>query len=189
MPIEQLFSILRNHRNFEASWSQVLNILEEHTGRSLWQSLAQVPFDANILRMHQWLELQLADIAAPTGVYLGLDTLNMDQGQGKNIDIGWTTCDTRLNQSDWIYGQLTHGESVFLDGLYQLHQIYSLAQWQSVYPIADYMLFLGYSGLIVLEAIAQAQSPYSRLYTWGFHDGDMFLLARSHSGQTDIICQ
>jgi hypothetical protein len=62
---------------------------------------------------------------------------------------------------DWLRGQLVVA-----------------GEHQPILDFADYVLFLGYSGLILAEAILDAGPGNLFLATWGFHDDDLFILGR-----------
>lgn len=189
MRIYELLGILRDQPHPETAWAAMLTLLEQDARTDLWSNLPRPRLEADILHFREWLDSCLSAVEAPTGVYLGLDTLNMDNGSGKNVDIGWTACDTTVDHFDWIYGDLNYGSPMMLSGLYELHRIYSLPQWEADLSVADYMLFLGYSGLVARQAILRLRASAPMLFAWGFHDGDMFLLARANKGRTEILCK
>jgi hypothetical protein len=53
-----------------------------------------------------------------------------------------------------------------------------------VSAFADYVLFLGYAGLILRQALATAAPRTPFFAIWGFHDGDLFPLARRPRART-----
>lgn len=117
------------------------------------------------------------------------DTLNMDGGAGTNIEIGCAPCDTATDATDWIYGDLRYGGSLLIRGLCALHATYSLPQWETLFSFSDYLVFLGYSGLVLREALKHFSAPQPLWVAWGFHDGDMFVLGRTHAGSLELVCQ
>ena len=138
----------------------------------------------------QWLLSQLATQPDARGIYLGLDTLNMDDGSGTNVDFGGTAdCDVSQDQVDWVYGKLKHGEMHLIRGLFELHQIYSRPEWEAAFSFADYILFLGYTGIILGQAFIRLSTNRSLLPAWGFHDGDLFALGRKTPERFDFICK
>ncbi len=125
-----------------------------------------------------------------TGIYLGLDTLNMGEGEGTNIEFGGTAaCDVSKDEVDWVYGKLKYGESHLIGGLYELQRIYSEPDWESSFSFTDYILFLGYSGIILGQAFIRLATKRRLLPAWGFHDGDLFVLGRKTPEKFDFICK
>jgi hypothetical protein len=63
-----------------------------------------------------------------------------------------------------------------------MHVEYARPGWQRLFDAADYVLFLGYSGVVLAEAAAHVRWPRRTLVVWGFHDGDLFVLGRGERG-------
>jgi len=107
-----------------------------------------------------WLRAQFRDPKRPKpirGLYLGLDTLNMEGPDGFNIEIGGTSeCDPFAMKYEWAWECKWYGAHHLLRGLQTLQPCYSKAPGE-VASFADYMLVLGYSGLVLAEALAQVR--------------------------------
>lgn len=189
MPTDELLRIIRSQPGFELAWQRILELLDTHQSSALWSALPRPDFASDKTKVRHWLQGSLANLAESSGVYLGLDTLNMDEGAGTNIEIGWLRCDTTRNDTDWIYGDLQRGDSTLIPGLHALHAMYSSPEWKPVFSLADYLVFLGYSGLVLREALSELSAPQDLLVAWGFHDGDMFILGRMLAGNFELICQ
>ena len=97
-----------------------------------------------------------------------------------NVEIGGTShCDPSKLTMDWAFDCEWHGQTHLIEGLRALKHVYDDEQWPSdVREFADYMVVLGYSGLVLGAAIARLEVPHDYLAIWGFHDGDLFYLAR-----------
>ena len=177
MPIDQLLAILRAEPDDIAAWHRTLDLLRRSTPSDLWDALPPMDIQRDTKAAADWLRRALEEPVGPLGVYLGLDTLNMDAGAGHNVEIGWKT---RLNVedggTDWIYSGLAYGPDHLIEGLCELHATYSRPEWEELFSSADYMLFLGYSAVVLRGAIRSTPLPRPLLASWGFHDGDMFLL-------------
>jgi hypothetical protein len=112
-----------------------------------------------------------------TGVYLGLDRLNMDDGCGMNVQIGGSRrpeCLTAELQ-DWLEDDLWDGRDHLIRGLVDMHRVYAREEGP-VFGFADYALFLGYSGFVLAAAIerlspATRSGAKGRLYAWAFTTG------------------
>lgn len=177
MPIYELLDILRAEHDAEAAWRQALDLLRNSTPSDLWDALPAVDIQRDIKAVAAWLQGALNAPSVPVGVYLGLDTLNMNAGSGYNVEIGWkTSLNLEHSGVDWIYSGLEYGAPHLIEGLYELHAIYARPEWAELFSSADYMLFLGYSGIVLSAAIRSTPLPRPLLASWGFHDGDMFLL-------------
>ncbi|MFL6629075.1 MAG: hypothetical protein ACJ8G1_21715 [Vitreoscilla sp.] len=179
MPIDEMFRILRQVADAKAAWASQLKLLQRRFPSDLWSNLVEADIRRDSDAAAAWLEASLERAQAPVGVYLGLDTLNMDGGSGHNLEIGWTS-NANVDGDDigWVYEGLEYGPRHLLDGLVGMHSTYSLPQWEQQFSNADYMIFLGYSALILREALQKAAAPAPALIAWGFRDGDIFLLGR-----------
>lgn len=76
-----------------------------------------------------------------------------------------------------------YGKSHVIRGLVDLHGAYTALDEQ-LFSFADYVLFLGYSGLVLSSAVEQLTPAVragksGRLFAWGFHDGDIFPMTRA----------
>jgi len=125
----------------------------------------------------------------PTGVYLGLDTLNENRGEGKNVEIGMTR-DANPEEliMDWAYRLPERGENHLIEGMYKAHRAYQKSGLE--YPssiLANYLLFFGYGGLVLASAIQRIPVNWDCLFIWGFHDGDLGYLARSSPSGVERI--
>ena len=151
---------------------------------SVWDSVPEIDISADISAVQQWLKKQAVD-SSITGIYLGLDTLNEDEGTGKNIEIGFTR-DAAPQSLDieWIYQLTKYGTDHLIRGIYELHAWYETDA--CVHPdhdddlqlLLDYIFFLEYSGVILATAIQKERLQHHCLFLWGFHDGDLGPLCR-----------
>ncbi len=156
-----------------------------------WDSLPTPDMARDIEAATQWLSGELAHRTDVTGVYLGLDTLNMDEGEGRNVEIGMTPeCDAGKDEMDWVYaGNLRYGEGHLINGLYELQREYSGEPWEEAFSLCDYILFLGYSGIVLSQALMRLPSLSTFLVVWGFHDGDLLALGRKSDSAFTLICK
>ena len=151
---------------------------------AVWDSVPKIDISADISAAQRWLQGETPD-SSITGIYLGLDTLNENEGTGKNIEIGFT-CDADPQSLDieWIYKLTKYGTDHLIRGICELHTWYSPEH--RVYAdhdddlqlLLDYIFFLGYSGVILAAAIQKERLQNHCLFVWGFHDGDLGALCR-----------
>lgn len=149
----------------------------------LWKSLPTPDLTTDVKRAGDWLrkQRQACPIQNITGIYLGLDTLNMGGFGGFNLEIALTPqCDPSSNASAWIYDCPWRGTHHLIKGLRLLAREYSKPAFREAFSFADYALFLGYSGIVLAHALPALTEASPLLAAWGFHDGDMFLLARTN---------
>ena len=107
-----------------------------------------------------------------------------------NVELGWTPrVNIEAQDADWIYDGLEYGPKHLVEGLLALHSVYSRGEWAEVYSPADYLLPLGYAGVVLREALRAAKLQEPLLAAWGFHDGDMFLLGRMSDGGFVTLAQ
>jgi hypothetical protein len=190
--IDETLDIIRTSTIPQDGWQQMLRVFHTTLPSGSWNQLPPVNMAQDIMDAQAWLTERFADTSAPqaTGIYLGLDTLNMDDPDGYNIELGATdACDASTLESDWVWNCPWYGEQHLIKGLRQLKASYDQPQWNDLANEADYIIPLGYSGLIL--ATAFEQMPYSRsvLVVWGFHDGDLFFLGRRTATTFEKICQ
>jgi len=180
MPIDELLTILRKKADPKAAWGQTLDLLRGSIPSNLWDALPSMEIQRDAEAAAAWLRAALKEASGPIGVYLGLDTLNMDAGAGYNVEVGWKAgFNVEDDGTEWIYSGLEYGPRHLIEGLSDLHAIYSRPEWEELFSSADYLLFLAYSGVVLRAAICLAPLPRPLLATWGFHDGDMFVLGMS----------
>lgn len=200
LPVEELLEIVRAGINPEKTWRSILALCNGSAPSSLWDLLPALDINADIERAARWIQVELDNkLSACTGIYLGLDTLNMRAGDGKNVETGGSAlCEPSEDSSDWLSSDLAYGADHILLGLFHLRAKYSEEEWRvgdksvaagSLFGFADYMLFLGYSGVVLGHACKLIKSNRARLFVWGFHDGDMFLLGRSSGNEFTLLCK
>ena len=190
MPIDKLLELLRSDMAPLDAWSRVLALCEATQPCELWRQLPPVDVEGDAERARAWLAESLRGVRGPVGLYLGLDTLNMQDGGGTNLELGWNVaCDTASDDIDWVFERLERGPTTLIRGLADLRAEYSQARWRSAFGMADYILFLAYSGLVLAQALRRLERDDPMLAAWGLHDGDLFALCRSAPGTFQMICR
>jgi len=125
-----------------------------------------------------------------SGIYLGLDTLNMDGSKGTNLQIGGSTsCEMASDSLEWLEEKMTYGERHLISGLHKLRKVYSQPKWEELYEFSDYILFLTYSGIVLEQAFVRLRFPNPLLVVWGFHNGDIFILGRNTGDHFELVCK
>ncbi|HXX92752.1 MAG TPA: hypothetical protein VEN81_03910 [Planctomycetota bacterium] len=181
--LPSILKLVRTGGDPARSLGKLLDHFAEAKPSSAWTKMKDVDVGRDIAEARDWLEAQLARRASTTGVYLGLDTLNMDDGAGHNVEIGGSVkADPESLDTEWAFENSWTGEHHLIRGLFEMHRIYSTIE--DLYSFADYALFLGYSGIVLAAAVERLERKLrsggmGRLYIWGFHDGDLFPLCNS----------
>jgi hypothetical protein len=199
LPVADVLTAVRSNHKPEDAWNETLQICRRSAPAAPWDRLATPDFRRDIVQACAWLREELEQLGPVTGIYLGLDTLNMGDGDGPNIEIAGTTgCDPLTDSQDWVKGDLVYGGVHLIIGLFEMRQEYSQPQWRvrdetiaqgSAFSFADYVLFLAYSGIVLMHAFVRLRITRPTLPVWGFHDGDLFLLGRTVPEGFMTICQ
>jgi hypothetical protein len=189
-PIDVILNAIRKMETPDKAFYKVLSVAEEMCPSKVWGRLGwdSGRDTANALG---WLEAEFRKARTFTGVYLGLDTLNMGEGDGMNVDIGFSTkCDvSNLNDEDWTYSLERHGKEHLIQSLYEMKAVYENERkyGPEARDLADYVVFLAYSGIVLGNALSKLKHENPYLVKWGFHDGDMFWLAQKTDAGLTLV--
>lgn len=187
-----ILASLRKYKLPQQAWRTVLKRCECAAPEAGWLDLPVPNFEQDIDAAREWLRAQLPGMPSVTGVYLGLDTLNMEDGAGRNVEIGGTSdCDPIQDDTTWLGSRLQYGDGHLIGSLVALSQTYAKpgfsGKGKDYSAFAEYSLFLAYSGIVLGQAIQKLSLDRDLLFIWGFHDGDMFLLARQKNNRCRIL--
>jgi hypothetical protein len=182
IPIDEILDTVREPLDPETAFNALRDLCKRTTKLRVWDSVRTPDTEADIATARLWLDQNISE-QQPSGVYLGLDTLNENDGWGKNVGIGFTAeANPRLLRMDWAYCCEGRGEDHLIRGLYEVHKAcdaFGLEYRDS--NLAEYVLYLGYSGIVFASALEKLAPRWGCLFVWGFHDGDLGFLARSSS--------
>jgi hypothetical protein len=191
--IDRVTDIVKTTEDSAAGWTRLLHVCKAERPSELWDALPSPDVKSDVHAATAWLTSQLHHREAPKpfrGVYLGLDTLNMDDGAGHNLELGATaSCDPFGSNHEWVWSCEWYGDRHLIRGLLILKEEYERERWTEEYDFADYALFLGYSGLVLGGALAAIAVREPLLATWGFHDGDLFVLGRRTLDGFERVCE
>ena len=190
--IDNVTNLVKNAPDAATGWPRLLQLCRDTTPSPLWSDLPALEPERDVRAASRWLGEQLRDPSAPKparGLYLGLDTLNMDGPDGFNVEIAATAhCDPFKLETEWVYHCEWYGDWHLIESLRDLKEVYEAPQYEPVAEFADYALFLGYSGLVFADAIEKLEVDAPLLVAWGFHDGDLFFLGRREREKFERIC-
>lgn len=197
----ELERTLRGQRDLGNGYAALLGLLSRQEGvsRGLMDVVRELDFESDVEGLAEQLG-RMFELWVPeetTGIYLGVDGLNMPDGKG--IEVGCSTghragsddvqfifeCETYLEELDlptlrqffeWRYGEgreEVRGEA----GLF-----------------ADYVVGLGATALTFVMALGRVPLEVllgpeveERLVVLGFHDGDMLRLVRIRRGGIRVV--
>ncbi len=194
-PWRELFDVIRSSRTSSEGWPRLLDLCRKHAPDPLWDQLGNIRPDDDVAAALLWLQHQFVNskVQPPRGIYLGLDTLNQKHdpvklakhglrveqtAPAKNVEIAISAvADPEKLSDEWAYAREGnwYGKDHLIASLVPMKDLY---EETGVSSFADHVLFLGYSGLILAEALERATLSLPFLAIWGFHDGDLFYLCR-----------
>lgn len=90
-PIDEILETVRTAPDAIQGWDRLRALCSEKYPSQLWSKFDAIDPAGDVESAREWLSGQLSvasEHLAIRGIYLGLDTLNMDDGQGTNIEIG-----------------------------------------------------------------------------------------------------
>lgn len=177
---DYIFAIIRNGGDLRAAFDSLREIAKARLPSVPWEKIRTPDVEADVCLAAAWLKENLTEFQ-PNGVYLGLDTLNENDGDGKNVEIGMTrAANTNVLEMDWAYRLEKYGEDHLIQGMYETHESYRRFDFEfDGAVLVDYLFFFGYSGLVLASAIERTLVNWDCLFIWGFHDGDLAYLAKA----------
>ena len=185
-PIDQVLDLVRETTSFDASWQKVLTLCRKCKKSYIWERLPHPNFEADVEHARSWLKAEMPVARPAYGIYLGLDTLNMERSH-QNLEIAFSSnVDPAKPSMKFLSSLKDYGEKHLIRSLLPMKRVYENSE---VHSNADYTLFLGYSGLVLLAAFERSEISKDLLVVWGFHDGDLFFLLRQVNGKQErLVC-
>ena len=190
LPIDKFLSIISHEPDPNIAFQKIINLSKETLPSGIWDSFFVMNINADIIPAKEWIQKALTNFPETTGIYLGLDTLNMENGLGSNSEIGLSSnCNPEELSSDWTYECDHYAENHLIKGLSDISNVFQKEEQYTSdeRSFAEYLVFLGYSGIVFREALLKVKYKNDFLAIWGFHDGDMFYLANQLSGKKKIV--
>ncbi|MHA4812569.1 hypothetical protein ACX0G9_31035 [Flavitalea flava] len=175
IPIKEILDEITHQRNAQEAFSNIIRAAPRKFPSKIWEEFRDMSFIDDISDATNWIQRTLDDFPNTKGIYLGLDTLNMNGGKGSNVEIGLNSkCDPSLLSMEWVFDCDQYGPNHLIKGLYSNSES---GKWtRDEESMAEYVVFLGYGGLILRESLLEVKIKNDFISNWGFHDGDMFLL-------------
>ena len=175
-PFDEILTVIREACDLTIAFNNLRAIGKSRVPVAVWDEIPTPEVETDLWLAGGWLKESI-DAFQPSGVYLGLDTLNENRGRGKNVEIGMTReADPQQLVMDWAFRLPKYGKHHLIEGLYEVHSAYETL---GLGLLADYLFFFGYSGVVLAAALERINIHWNCLFIWGFHDGDLGYLARS----------
>lgn len=190
--IKSTLDTLKNEDNPSEAFGKLIQEGKKELDSDIWDALPKVDIDKDISEAKNWLLSELSNYPGTKGLYFGLDTLNMDEGRGHNVEIGFSkSCNPAVLNDEWTYECDKYGESHLIKGLFDMWKVfYNKEKWSAKeVNFVEYVVFLGYSGIVLKQALTQIDSLGDYLSMWGFHDGDMGYLIQSVGGNKKVLAE
>lgn len=192
LPIIEIMQVLRTESDSDATFKKIVAFANKNLPSHIWQEYEGINIKRDVEEASLWIQDCFNQYPYSTGIYLGLDTLNMDEGAGTNVEIGLSkSCNPKILSDDWIYECENYGSSHLIKGLFEVSDSFNdKNKWSDdERSFAEYVVFLGYSGIVFKEAFNQIETKSDFLSMWGFHDGDMFFLTQKLDGLRTIVTE
>ena len=187
-------SVVRSRPSIEQGRDALYELVLQHHPRSnrpLWRLLDSLDWDADVARVSDALAERFQVDVTPdvTGIYLGIDGINMPGGKG--IEFGCSTAwSPAARDLDYVYHCERYLDDLPMPTLAAYYDWYYNAPDSSVrHPeclFVEFPVCLGMSALVVCHALARLDpslvcgaSKSTRCIAYGFHDGDMMRLGRA----------
>jgi len=188
--IDEVINQINDNRDPKNAFRNIIAIGKKSLLSKIWESFEVMNLEMDITDAQIWLQENLIHFPKTTGIYLGLDTLNMDSGKDSNIEIGLSyTCNPYDFSDDWTYDCDHYGSNHLINGLNLVSDSFSnRTKWSSEErSFSEYIIFLGYSGVVLREALLNITTETDFLSIWGFHDGDMFYLVNKRGINRSVV--
>ena len=192
LPIDETRREIRVGVNPTKSFIKIVDYGRQKLQSKIWSEFENMNIERDIKAAEIWLNQTFKKFPGFSGIYLGLDTLNMENGKGTNVEIGLSkSCNPSIFSDEWAYECENYGESHLIKGLYEVSDCFNNEnQWTTdEQNFTEYLIFLGYSGLVLKEALTNLKIENDFLSLWGFHDGDMFFLTQKIGNKNSIVTE
>jgi len=192
LPIDEILQVMSAEPGGQPAFRKILDLANKTMPSEIWKEFDHMDIERDMEAASQWMQTPWEKYPDTSGIYLGLDTLNMDDGKGTNVELGLSkSCNPKDFSDDWAYDCEDYGTSHLIKGLYEVSEAFSVeGKWISEEQhFAEYVIFLGYSGIVLRAALNNLETENDFLSIWGFHDGDLFFLVKKADGLRSIVTE
>lgn len=190
LPITEIMDSIKLETEPIKALNDVIKLGSEKLPSLIWAEYKNLNIKDDVTEATNWIQKSIDKFPKSKGIYLGLDTLNMNEGEGTNIEIGFSEqCNPKEFDSEWIYDCENYGDGHLIKGLYNVSDSFNNEGKYSENErrFAEYMIFLGYSGIVLREALLKVEIGKNFLSIWGFSDGDMFFLVQKKGKKRIVV--
>lgn len=189
--LPMIFESLRGRGKPLAKWRKVLVAMEATQPSSCWAMLPEPQLGRDVERARSWLAEDLARRDAPhppRGLYFGLDLCHMTGPAGFNVDMRATRgCDPELDDALWVWNCEWQGRRHRIESLLSFCEVTHESRFEHARELASTAIPLAYAGIVLGEAIAALDVETTLFAVYGFHDGDLYALARRRPGDHEML--
>lgn len=186
VPLKDIRSEITLQPDPEKAFKNILAAAKKKCPSVDWMQFSGKHLSKDITAAQKWIQKYINKLPTANGIYLGLDTLNMDKGKGTNVEIGLhTRCDPAKFSADWAFDCDGYGAGHLIKGIYLFEKLIQSAGKNE--SLVEYVIFLGYSGIVLREALLKVKVKGDFTSCWGFHDGDLFLLLNKIGQKRTVI--
>ena len=177
--VDEVRAIVQRHADAKVAFQELRKIITKHLPRRKWDRIRfPILYETDVLEARKWID----DTAIPYGpaaIAIALHPGGEHDGLGKNALLMTTKASGIGLQTAWDTNWEGPSADHLIWGLFELHKSYS--KFGLEYPAslaADYVLYLGYSGLVLADA-AERSSVRNCDFVWGFGEERPFPLCRA----------
>ena len=176
LPNDDLLNIIRTMTDGKKALVDIFTIAYQRKALEVFRrKWLELPNDVE--KTANEIEVALKKTKGANGLYFGLDTLNMNDGDGANIEIQTSnTADLSGSDSEWMFHSNGYNNRWLINGLYNASKEYDQYSSDDKW-FAEYVTFLSYSGIVIGSALKKSLTRIPYISAWGFHDGDMYKIA------------
>lgn len=189
--VPALLEPLRSGANPQRKWRAMLGAIATTVPSVAWAELPEPQLERDVARARTWLVDDLAKRDAPhpvRGLYFGLDLRNMNGPAGFNVEMSATRgCDPEGDDALWVWNCEWRGRRHRIESLRAISDALATPAFAAVHEHASTWLPLGYAGLVLSVAVAELPVQTPVLAVYGFHDGDLFALARRSPHDVEVL--
>lgn len=175
IPLKEIRNEITLQPDPELAFKNILEAAKKKCPSVPWKLFSGNYLNKDIAAALKWIQKTLDKRPDARGIYLGLDTLNMNNGKGYNVEIGLnSSCDPTEFSNEWAFDCDYYGDKHLIKGLHFFDKL--IKPDDDNKDLAEFVIFLGYSGLVLREALLKVKIKSDFISCWGFHDGDLYLL-------------
>lgn len=176
--VDKLFRLLKEKIEAKDQWCGALDLLSEILPVELLNAVAQIDIKKDFKDARSWVNDNLKNKPDTNGVYIGIDTANIQAPVSKCLEMGLSSRAILSEPDEWLYDDsMYHVSDIELKEMQALHRIYAESEWDSVFDDSDLLLPFVYSGALLLDVFKVVKVKQKTIVYWGHVSGELRHLA------------